>query len=226
MRKAAAYCMTRNLYDMAVPSIKSLLLNGNVDLVYLLIEDDEFPVKLPRTKVINVSGQKFFPPEGINFGSQYTYMAMMRAALSKVLKEHLVLSLDCDTFVLGDLSPLWELPIKDYYLAGGMEPDKSLNNLYVNMGVALFNLAKLRKDGMTDRIINALNRTPYAFVEQDCINEYCAGKILEFPPEYNVHTWAKQTDKEPVIIHYAGYGDWRDTPEYKKFDAIKERDLK
>lgn len=225
MRKAAAYCMTRNLYDMAVPSIKSLLLNGNVDLVYLLIEDDEFPVKLPRTKVINVSGQKFFNPGGINYNSQYTYMVMMRAALSKVLKEHVVLSLDCDTFVLGDLSPLWELPIKDYYLAGGMEPDKSLNNLYVNMGVALFNLAKLRKDGMTDRIINALNRTPYAFVEQDCINEYCAGKILEFPPEYNVHTWARKTEEKPVIIHYAGFRDWRDTPEYKKFGAIKERDL-
>lgn len=226
MRKAAVYCMTRNLYEIAVPSIKSLLVNSDVDVVYLLIEDDEFPVKLPRTKVINVSGQKFFNPGGINYNSQYTYMVMMRAALSKVLKEHLVLSLDCDTFVLGDLSPLWELPIKDYYLAGGMEPDKSLNNLYVNMGVALFNLAKLRKDGMTDRIINALNRTPYAFVEQDCINEHCAGKILEFPPEYNVHTWAKQTDKEPVIIHYAGLRDWRHTPEYKKFAAVKERDLK
>ena len=221
MRKATAYCMTRNLYDIAVPSIKSLLLNGNVDLVYLLIEDDEFPVKLPRTKVINVSGQKFFPSGGINFGSQYTYMAMMRGALSKVLKEHLVLSLDCDTFVLGDLSPLWELPIKDYYLAGGMEPDKSLNNLYVNMGVALFNLAKLRKDGMTDRIINALNRTPYAFVEQDCINEHCAGKILEFPPEYNVHTWSKKTDKEPVIIHYAGFRDWRDAPEFRKYSEME-----
>ena len=220
MKKAAAYCMTRNLYERAVPSIKSLLINSNVEVVYLLIEDDEFPVKLPRTKVINVSGQKFFPAGGINYRTQCTWMVLMRAALPKLLKEHVVLSLDCDTFVVGDISPLWELPIKDYYLAGGAEPDKSINDLYVNMGVALFNLAKLRKDGMADRIIEALNRTPYAFAEQDCINECCAGQILEFPPEYNVHRWAKKTDKEPVIIHYAGYGDWRNTPEFKKYSAM------
>ena len=166
MKKAAAYCMTRNLYEIAVPSIKSLLINSDVDVVYLLIEDDEFPVKLPRTKVINVSGQKFFPPGGINYRTQCTWMVLMRAALPKLLKEHVVLSLDCDTFVLGDLSPLWDLPLKEYYLAGGAEPDKSLNSLYVNMGVALFNLAKLRKDGMADRIIDTLNRQPYAFAEQ------------------------------------------------------------
>ena len=221
MRKAAVYCMTRNLYEKAVPSIKSLLINSDVEIVYLLIEDDEFPVKLPRVKAINVSGQKFFPSGGANWGTQWTYMAMMRAALPKILKEHIALSLDCDTFVLGDISPLWELPIKDYYLAGGAEPDKSLNDIYVNMGVALFNLARLRKDGMADKIIDALNKTPYAFVEQDCINEKCRGKILEFPPEYNVHTWSRQTDKKPVIKHYAGIGDWTQTPEFKKFSKME-----
>ena len=143
MKKAAAYCMTRNLYEMTVPSIKSLLINSDVDVVYLIIEDDEFPVQLPRTKVINVSGQKYFTPGGINWNSPWTYMALMRAALPKLLRESQVLSLDCDTIIDGDISPLWEIPLKDYYLAAGMEPHKSDGRIYVNVGVAMYNLAKL-----------------------------------------------------------------------------------
>lgn len=217
MKKAAAYCMTRNLYKLAVPSIKSLLINSDVDVVYLLIEDDEFPVELPRTKIINVSGQKYFKPEGPNYYGKYTYMAMMRAALPKILKESQVLSLDCDTIVDGDISALWELPLKDYYLAAGMEPHKSIGRFYVNVGVAMFNLAKLRKDGKADEIIDALNKTPYAFAEQDCINELCSGKILEMPPEYNSHNWAKPTIKNPVILHYAGFPDWRQFSGFQKY---------
>lgn len=45
--RAAAYCGTRNLYQDMIPAIKSLLLNSNVDKIYLLIEDDEFPYPLP-----------------------------------------------------------------------------------------------------------------------------------------------------------------------------------
>lgn len=221
MKKAAAYCMTRNLYEMTVPSIKSLLINSDVDVVYLIIEDDEFPVQLPRTKVINVSGQKYFTPGGINWNSPWTYMALMRAALPKLLRESQVLSLDCDTIIDGDISPLWEIPLKDYYLAAGMEPHKSDGRIYVNVGVAMYNLAKLRKDGMADKIIEALNTKPYAFLEQDAFNEFCAGKIYNMPPEYNVHTWSQQTSKQPVIIHYAGHKDWRRFSGYQKYAALE-----
>ena len=222
MKKAAAYCMTRNLYDISVASIKSLLVNSDVDVVYLLIEDDKFPVDLPRTKVINVSDQKFFRPDGANAYAMYTYMAMMRAALPKILKESRVLSLDCDTIIDGDISELWDLPLNDYYLAAGREPHKSINGrLYVNVGVTMFNLAKLRKDKMTDRIIERLNEQTYAFVEQDCMNELCEGKILEMPPQYNVHYWSVKTDTPAVITHYAGHKDWRSFDLYKKYAKIE-----
>ena len=45
--RVAAYCGTRNLYKDMVPAVKSLLVNSNVDKIYLLIEDDQFPYKLP-----------------------------------------------------------------------------------------------------------------------------------------------------------------------------------
>ena len=52
----------RNLYPDMLPAIKSMLMNGKPDLIYLLIEDEKFPYWLPsNVKTINVSGQKFFP---------------------------------------------------------------------------------------------------------------------------------------------------------------------
>lgn len=222
MKKVAAYCMTRNLYEMTVPSIKSLLINSDVETVYLIIEDEEFPAQLPRTKVINMSGQTFFTPGGINYNTHWTYMTLMRAALPKILKEAQVLSLDCDTIVDGDISELWELPLKDYYLAAGIEPHKSVNGrLYFNTGVTMFNLSKLRKDKKCDEIIEALNTKPFAFNEQDAFNELCEGKILEYDPKYNSHQWARHMVDTPVIQHYAGYGDWRQFSGYQKYAALE-----
>ena len=221
MKKAAAYCMTRNLYYKAIPSIKSLLINGKPDVVYLIIEDDEFPLKHKKLKVINMKDQPFFKPYGPNYGSHFTYMAMMRTALFKILKEHRVLSLDADTIVDGDISYLWNLPLDDYYLAAGHEPHKTRSDfLAINAGVVVFNLKNMR-DGKGDQIIDALNRQPYAFLEQDAINEFCQGSIYDFEPEYNVHSWSVPTDKTPVIRHYAGYMDWSAEPLTVKYAAME-----
>lgn len=219
MKKAAAYCMTRNLYEKAIPSIKSLLINGKPDVVYLIIEDDEFPLKHKKLKVINVSDQTIFRKDGPNYNSRFTYMAMMRAALFKLLKEHRVLSLDCDTIVDGDISYLWNLPLDGYYLAAGHEPHKTRDGfLAINCGVVMFNL-KMMRDGKGDEIIDALNTRPYAFLEQDAINEFCQGGIFDFEPEYNVHSWSVKTNKAPVIMHYAGYYDWSAEPLTMKYAA-------
>ena len=222
MKKVAAYCMTRNLYDISVASIKSLLINSDVETVYLIIEDDEFPTPLPRTKVINMADQKFFTPGGINYNTHWTYMALMRAALPKILKEAQVLSLDVDTIIDGDISELWELPLKDYYLAAGIEPHKSINGKrYFNVGVTMYNLSKLRKDKKCDEIIEALNTKPYSFLEQDAFNELCEGKILEMNPKYNVHQWSRHIVDTPVINHYAGFRDWRQFSGYQKYAALE-----
>ena len=207
MRKAAAYCLTQNLYHAAVPSIKSLLINSDVEVVYLLIEDDEFPVQLPRTKAINVSDQPFFQLSGPNYHQRFTYMVLMRAALHRVLKEHRVLSLDYDVIVDGDISELWDLPLGKFYLAAGLEPHKTHDDFQaINAGVMLLNLKKLR-DGKGDEIIEALNTKHYSFNEQDAINELCQGGILPLDPKYNVHTWSFPTDENPVIVHYAGIAE-------------------
>ena len=218
-KRAAAYCMTRNLYQEAIPSIKSLLVNGKPDVVYLLIEDDEFPFEHEKIKVINVSDQEYFPPGGINANSHFTYMAMMRAVLCKYLKESKVLSLDCDTIVDGNIDELWDLDLKDYYFAGGKEPEKSeYENIYVNMGVIVYNLKKMKE--IVDDVVEALNTRIYGFLEQDALNEFARGHILEFDPKDNQHPWSVESN-EKVIIHYASLQHWAYLPLPEKYAKME-----
>ena len=219
--KYAVYTATRNLYDRLVPSIKSLLINSDVDKVYLLIEDDKFPYELPReVECINVSEQKYFRVMGPNNVYPWAYMSMMRAALCKVLPDvDVVLSLDADTIIDGDISGLWELPLEDYYFAAVPEPDRSQDGtVYTNIGVAMFNLEKMR-DGKADEVIKALNWNRYYILEQDCLNEKCRGHILALPSAYNVSDFTASTNN-PKIIHYAGIKDWMDMDAVKRYVDI------
>ena len=108
------YVGTRNHYDFMYWSLKSLLKNSDVDEVYLMIEDDEFPHPIPPCVTpINVSGQTIFPKGGPNYGCQWTYMTLLRAAAALLFPTlDRILTLDNDTIVVDDISDLWELPIK------------------------------------------------------------------------------------------------------------------
>lgn len=218
--KAAVYTATRNLYADMIPAIKSLLVNSDVDRIYVGIEDDEFPYELPSLcKIINLSKKDIFLKDGANAGSRFTYMAMMRVALAKVLPKNLnrVLSLDVDTIVDRDISELWDLPIDDCYFAASHEWHKAQEGyLYCNVGVSLFNLKKMR-DGKTDELIHVLNKIKLEFVEQDALNMLCQGAIYDMPPEYNSEYYTEHVD-EPKIIHHIGRNDLLHTyPDVQKY---------
>ena len=220
-KRVAVYTGSRNLYSDMLPAIKSMLMNGKPDLIYLLIEDDKFPYWLPsNVKTINVSGQKYFPKDSANMKSKFTYLAMMRAALAKVLPEDIdmVLSLDCDTIIHGSLDELWDLDLDGYYFSASEEPGRSEYEdcLYTNTGVALYNLKMLRETGKVDEVIEELNRKHYPWVEQDVFNFLCQGGILPMPSKYNANNFTYPTD-EIVIKHYAGYSCWNAEADVQKY---------
>ena len=218
--RVAVYTGSRNLYHDMIPAVKSMLMNGKPDLIYLLIEDDKFPFWLPsNVKTINVSGQKFFPKDSVNMKSKFTYLAMMRAALAKVLPQDIdtVLSLDCDTLIVGDITELWERDLDGYYFSASIEPHRTRwDTLYTNTGVALYNLKMLRETGKVDEVIKELNTNTYPWVEQDVFNFLCQGGILPMPSKYNANNFTYPTD-EIVIKHYAGYSCWNAETDVQKY---------
>ena len=227
MVKAAVYTGSRNLYVDMVTAVKSLLINSDVDRVYMLIEDDEFPFWLPEcVQTINVRDQKYFPPGGPNMKSGYTYLAMMRATLAHVFPDlDRILSLDVDTIVDRDISDLWDLDLTGMYFAASKEAHRSYDCLlYTNMGVTLFNLAELR-DGKADEVIDVLNRRRYTWVEQDVFNYLCQGRIAEMPSCYNVNTWTEPTE-DKRILHYAGIKEYQSFPGYLKYQGIPFSDIR
>lgn len=227
--KTAAYTGTKNLYPMMYTAVKSLLLHSDVDKVYLLIEDNEFPYELPDcVETINVRNQRFFYQDGANWRSRFSYMAMMRATFSKIFPSlDRILSLDVDTIVTEDISGIWDLPIDDCYLAASEEPKATAKHgyMYVNIGVCLYNLKKLR-DGKADEVIAELNAREYKFLEQDAFSELCQGGIYDMPSEYNSTCGFTKPCKSPKIIHYASMRKWDDQPAYLEYEKIPMTEVK
>lgn len=217
--KHAVYSGTRNLYADMETAAKSLVANSDVDVIHFLIEDAGFPHELPGiVRCHDVSGQGYFPPDGANTGSQYTYMTLMRAALCHVLPDvDKVLSLDCDTIAVGYCSDVWDTDVEGCYFAASLERWlKRPGTQYCNTGVSLFNLEELR-DGKADEVIGVLNRRSFRWPEQDVMNFLCQGRIAEIDSAYNYCPWTVAPQKAVRIVHYAARDDWRDEPPARKY---------
>ena len=233
--RTAVYMGTRNVYCDMVPALKSLLLNTAVEKVYFLIEDDVFPEYLPPcVEIINVSGQKFFKPDSPNYNSPWTYMTMMKGALSKILKEDIVLALDFDAFFVKDIgSELWDIDLNGYYYAGVTEYKKQgFRQPYINFGVVLLNLKKIREDGIDNDAIHSLN-TEYTFAnEQDAMNRLCFRRAKTIPSRYNSNNYTEPC-ADPAVIHFAGVGErfpwsgqrWQDFPIVEHFRQLDWKDI-
>lgn len=236
MRKVVVYSGTSKVYPEMVTACKSLIANTDVDRIIFVAEQDrkKFPIPIPDyIEVVNVANQTYFPITSPNRSTRLTYMVLMRCAYYQMFpEEDAVLQLDIDTIVNQDISDLWDVNLDDYYLAAVREPasgkggnmDKHISDIYFNMGVALMNLKKFR-DGKGDRIMRQLNGIKYKAAEQDCINEWCKGQILEIPSDFNAsREWTAPTDN-PKIIHYAGVRHWQDEELWKYYESLSWEDV-
>ena len=218
MEKVAVYGATRNLYRRAMDCAKSALENGGIDKAIILTEDDWDPC-VDGIITRNVSGQPYFNKDGPNATKRWTWMVLMKAALSQLFPElDLVLWLDCDTIVHHDLSELWQLDMTDYYYGMALQYDDgregkfSEGRPYFNAGVMLCNLKRLREMRLDHLLINSLNKLPYEFNEQDAINELCQDRILTLPGRYNVSNYTVLDDEGEIWIrHYAADPTWGGT---------------
>ena len=221
--RAAVYAGTRNVYQDMIPSMKSLLIHSNVEKIYFLIEDDEFPYELPpEVECINVSNQEWFPAFGINMKNRCSYMVLLRAAFPKIFP-HLnrILTIDNDTIVRENISELWQLDMENYYIAGCIEPKKSTPTFnYINMGVAMINLQAWRENGIDNRLINELNTYYFEETEQTAINIACQGHILVLDSMYNRNNYTDLHIGKEKIIHYAAVKGWQNLPLIQKYRNI------
>lgn len=128
--------------------------------------------------------------------------------------------LDSDTVILGDISEMYQIELKDNligaiadysivdvpplakYIQYGIGVDKYD---YVNSGVLLMNLKKLREVRFERRFLDLMNTYHFDSIapDQDYLNVMCKGNIRYLPPSWNtMPVEGKGTIKYPQIIHY------------------------
>lgn len=215
--KTVVYLATKNLYPSASVCINSLRKNGNVDEVFILTEGGFHKDGVTE---IDVSGQTFFPIDGMNYNTRWTWMALMKTAMTEIFPDKdKVLILDCDTIVEKDISSLWEYDLDYYGMArqhGDGRNGMFTTGYYFNAGVMMCNLNKLR-DGTEAEIRRRLNEKKYTYPEQDCINEVCKDHITTLPGRYNSCQFVLQ-DSDIVIRHFAACPEWVSGYFYKLYE--------
>ena len=132
------------------------------------------------------------------------------------------LYLDADVIVKGSLREIWSLDINNYYMAGvfdtyisdiGYKGKVGFHNddLYVNAGVLLFNLEKIRKDNKVEELFRNTRElaSDVEYQDQDILNITFKGKILRLDQKYNytfrdVVSNTKKELRDSVIVHFTG----------------------
>ena len=221
----AVYSGTRNLYCGMETAAKSLIANSSVDTVHFLIEDDEFPNELPSIiHCMNVSKQGFFPRNGPNMTTQFTYMAMLRVCYTKLFPDvDKVLQLDVDTVCVDDIDAIWDTRMGDTWVAMAEEKlgtYKPYGPLYYNAGVAYFDLEKMRDIGADEKLITFLNTTKVPYVDQDAVCRL-AGRITPLDVRYN-ECFVTGYTETPAIVHFAGFKDWQNSVRVPRREYLRK----
>ena len=184
--------------------------------------------------------QNAYEVRGISAG---TYLRLMLHRLLPDVDK--VLYMDVDVLVRDSLLELWQTDLDGCVLAavkGAVNLSEKwewnsdrpywkhlagMKGRYINAGVTLLNLAKIREDNLEEQW-NTWAKEKLYYQDQDILNITCQNAIRYLPPKYNRLAYMKQSDydmfvsegifteqecreaiEHPVIIHYAGDKPWK-----------------
>lgn len=211
-------CCTRNWYIHLATELYALFKHNDVKKVYLFIEDDEIPyLQNKKIEFVNINNlPEYITKNSPNYNTQYSKMSFLRCCFTKILKHDKILYIDADALVVDDISDLWNMDLQDNVLIGvheGGEWDKhlwtyGLNDTYINSGVLVMDLKKLREEKLDDSMIYLLNNKQYAFPDQDVINLVCRNRIKYVSNVYNSTETTGIVDNAKIIHYIRGNKGW------------------
>lgn len=135
---------------------------------------------------------------------------------------HRALYLDIDIIVQSDLAELFQIDMHDHYLAGVIAAGSVLNpevqayhaeiglkdnSNYINAGITLWNLDKMRaKEGLIDELVR-LSKNNYPMQDQDVVNLAFAKEIEILPLKFNYVTKYSKVLLDRAPEYVAIYGE-------------------
>lgn len=207
------YFGSREIYRDFETAIRSLLAHNPEARVWTLTEDPDPFYDLPVNNIV-WRWRDYF--NELPTTTKWRQFGPIRAAFSKVLPLDRVISIDCDTIVRGDISELWTMDLQGCHVAMCREEamSRAIGRPYYNNGVCVMDLARIREDGVDDRMIEELNTVWHPYVGQDAMQMFC--KILDLDSRWNASKFTAPCP-DPVILHFADRQDWRELPVVKQY---------
>ncbi len=178
--------------DMA-DTLLRILREGNAEsCVHLLDFSEDFRRELADSK---------------NMKSSYTPYAMTRLFADRIdgVGDKL-LYFDTDVMPIGDISELYDLDIAAYHMAGVRDYFGKFffGNRYLNSGVLLFNMKRMKEDGAFARCIDLCRNKRMLLFDQHALNKYAKKKLI-LNRRFNEQ---KSTREGTLIRHFAMTIKW------------------
>jgi lipopolysaccharide biosynthesis glycosyltransferase len=226
----------------ALVSIESLLINCNKNRTFItyhiLCGPDFSEINIKKLKTLmnrySLNLELIFYNMGNNFWylskRRLTQIAFYRLLLPIFVDINRILHLDLDTLIFKDLSQIYHEDFNENYILGildylwqGVDYLGLKSEKYVNSGVLLINLEKIRNDKKYYDLINITNNEYLKNYDQTALNYVLYPKIGIFPNKYVFFNFYDKLDielyteilrqkldvkelvefyKDPTIIHY------------------------
>ena len=141
-----------------------------------------------------------------NMNTSYTPYTLLRLFCDLLPLPDRVLYLDTDTVAAGDIGPLfdWDMQDCDYAAVRDYLGGKFIGPSYVNAGVLLFDLSRIRKSGLLEKARRFCAEKKTFFPDQDAINRLGKDKCM-LPRSFN-EQYKMQPDT--VIRHFSKTIRW------------------
>lgn len=238
--KIVVYAADKRLYKYLPISIGSLLNNNPNVKVKLFIEDDDLEIcHHPRVEIFNINNYKNYidknsPSLLSPLGQRLSRFTFLRLYLSKILTDEKILWLDVDTIITDNIEELFSLNLGKNIIGGVIDEGvrrylPPFSHLYVNAGVLIMDLNKIRESKLDDEWLHLINTQKLQFLDQDAINFTAHKFIKPLNITYNCGNHAPvqcQYCMNPKIIHFAASLKLWDNPYYDLIKKYAIDDLK
>ncbi len=196
---------TPNYFVPAATMLRSLLDASEGSFRVICLVSDPIPERMQEKLTRLGKGRldfTYIPLAGrlkdVYIDPRYTEAASFRLLLPELLPEYdTVAYIDCDVIVRQDIDRLYrETSLGDNYLGAVFEAPieeqaerfRALGcdpNRYFNSGFLLMNLARMREDKVSEKLLEACKVDWLEFPDQDALNQVCQGRVLPLSPVYN-----------------------------------------
>lgn len=137
-----------------------------------------------------------------NLGTSYTPYTLIRLFANEIAEaDDKLLYLDTDVMALGNIDELYAEDIEKYHIAGVRDfmGKYFFTPLYLNAGVILFNMKKMRKDRIFEKCVKLCNEKKLFLSDQHALNRYASRRLI-LNHRFNEQ---RETESNTLIRHFA-----------------------